>query len=222
MNTKKFFPTKQGGFALLEVMISALVLAVGVIAFVKLSNVSMRRAQENNYLSQATASANALIEILRSDPSMANWFWANDTGNFFIDTVALAGYATQCQLGDTGDNGEVKLDDLSTLCTSTSTQLRQDWRNELLTSFAQNFQGIDGKAVMCLRANGGLAAAAVPPFDMRITVIWKYPRNGSYIAAAATDCPVAYAGPIPDPGNTLNTANPDRGYYEVFTTITDN
>ncbi len=217
MSKKIFFPKYQRGFALLEVMISALVLAVGVIAFVKLGNVSMKRTQENNYLSQATASANALVEVLRGNPSIASWLIDNDDGNFFIDSAAVASYATQCQLGDNGSNGIVSLTNLSSLCSSTSTELRQDLRNELLRTFSQNFQNINGKAVLCMRTNP--ATTPVPPFQVHVAVIWKYTYGGGYTVAAASDCPTDYNDPIPDPNSTLGTANPDRGYFEMFTTV---
>lgn len=214
----------QHGFALIDVMISALVLAVGVIAFVKLENLSIKRAQQTDYRFQATGASNALLEALRADPSLINWLLtstAGNQGNISINSRDdIAALAFNCGEGITNGSTTVSIADPNTWCTASGDTFHTDALNTIRTVFSDSFKYTAGKAVLCLRARN----ITLRPTQVRVIVVWKNAirdSNGAATFAAANatnDCPANYAAAIPNADN-INTTTPDRGYFEIYTRI---
>ena len=78
MRMRKSYATgfrQQSGFTLIEVLISALILAVGIIGIAGLQGVSLRSNQSAFMRSQATAFAYDLADRMRSNISSANAGW---------------------------------------------------------------------------------------------------------------------------------------------------
>lgn len=212
----------QSGFALIDVMIATLILAVGVIAFVNLENVSIKRSQQINNRLQATASAASLIETLRSDRGMVTWLTSRssapaangDKGNFIVETIASPP-ASQCKEGGTNKSGTtIDIATPSTWCNSNGDLIHTDLLNSINANFSNAFQSAVGKAVMCLRADD----PAVIPIQIRVVVVWKNAVGNSFTQATAADCPTNYADPIPNLAN-LDNVQSDIGFFEIYTRI---
>ena len=71
MKTTPFKPGRQSGFSLIEVLISMLVLAVGLLGIAALLTVSLRNAQGSSSQNQATIQAYAMLDALRANKSAA-------------------------------------------------------------------------------------------------------------------------------------------------------
>lgn len=212
------FSKKIKGGALVEVLIAALVLSIGVIAFVKLMNVSVQRSHQTNYRIQAMASVNSAIEFLRANRGMINWLV--NTGNNRIVTQANAVLGTNCVAGGGGDGTMVVVANSNTWCAPDGDAMRADLLSDLQVSFSNNFDNVPGKAVLCLRVENGVVAAGAIA-NVRVTVVWKNRSAnvaGGYQVATLTDCPPDYAGALPAI-NGVNTQTPDRGFVEVYTSI---
>ena len=63
---------KQLGVGLIEVMISILVLAVGVLGYLALQTQSLRQQQESYYFARTNLFANDLFEMMRLNPAEAS------------------------------------------------------------------------------------------------------------------------------------------------------
>ena len=71
MNPKS---TLQGGFSMIEVLISILILSMGVLGVLGLVIKSMQFSSSANYRSVAAQQAYSIAEMLRANPSMLNAF----------------------------------------------------------------------------------------------------------------------------------------------------
>lgn len=63
--------SRQKGFSLIEIMISILVLAIGLLGIAALLTVSLRNAQSSSAQNQATIQAYAMLDALRANKSAA-------------------------------------------------------------------------------------------------------------------------------------------------------
>lgn len=71
MKTTPLRHGRQSGFSLIEVLISMLVLAVGLLGIAALLTVSLRNAQGASSQNQATIQAYAMLDALRANKSAA-------------------------------------------------------------------------------------------------------------------------------------------------------
>lgn len=69
---KRRFPKSQGGFTLIEVLVSALILAIGLVGVAGLQAMSLKNNQAAYMRSQATALAYGLADRMRSNVVAAN------------------------------------------------------------------------------------------------------------------------------------------------------
>lgn len=217
---------KQLGFALIDVMVASLVLAVGVIAFVKLQNLSVQRSGQTNYRLQAAGSAETLVELMRGNRNLVAW--ATDStgggaGGAFIvqtkDNVKKALNKLKCDIKDNADatvtTNKEKVLDNSKWCATNSDKIRDELFAYANSALSENFRFIDGKAVMCVQA---ISTSIDDLMPVRIVVIWKNATSSvDYTAASANDCPTSYDTAVTIGGES--TDRPDRGFIEVFTKI---
>lgn len=221
MSSHRVHQLAQHGFAMIDVMIATLILAVGVIAFVNLENLSIKRSQQISLRLQATASAASLIETLRSNRGLVPWLIARnstpansgDNGNFIVGAPGAS--ATNCREGGKNEsNVTISISDPGTWCNSNGTRIYSDLSSQITDDFANNFQSVTGKAIMCLRAEN----AAAVPVQIRVTVVWKNSVNSNFTQATNNDCPAAYGDPVPNLAN-VDSIQSDISYYEIYTRI---
>lgn len=217
---------KQSGFALIDVMVASVVLAVGVIAFVKLQNLSVQRSGQTNYRLQAAGSAETLIELMRGNRHLVNWATAtapDGAGGAFIvqkkaDVTQALGQL-KCDIKADADASTTankeKVLDKSKWCAADSNKLRDELFTYTRSALSENFKFIEGKAVMCVQAISTNIDDLMP---VRVVVIWKNATSSvDYTAASAADCPTDYNTAVTV--NGADTDKPDRGFIEVFTQI---
>lgn len=68
---RAYRPTRQAGFSLIEILISMLVLAIGLLGIAALLTVSLRNAQGSSAQNQATIQSYAMLDALRANKSAA-------------------------------------------------------------------------------------------------------------------------------------------------------
>lgn len=216
--------SKESGFAMIDVMIASIVLAVGVIAFVKLQNLSVQRSAQSNYRLQASGSAEALIELMRGNRNLVDWATAatGANGAFIVksqsDVNTELGGVT-CDIKEDADAtttaNKEKVINATNWCATDSDALRDELFAYTRSVLSENFRFIAGKAVMCVQANSTNTDDLMP---VRVVVIWKNATSSvDYTAASAADCPADYDTAVAV--NGADTDKPDRGFIEVFTKI---
>ncbi len=198
--------SQQKGFALLEVLISTVVISVAIIAFFKLSNISTQRAKHTQNYSNAHIVTNSLLSLLQATPSFAEWLANTKNGNITVQTTIDETY--QCN----GDS--IAINDNNSWCSANSNAIHQDLFTHINTIFANSFQRIEKRAIMCLRTNGN---------RIRITTVWKIPSRkndgtSQFVQISPNDCPSSYTGEIPHTEHKENI-NLDRGYLDIYSQI---
>lgn len=216
--------SKQSGFALIDVMIAAVVLAVGVIAFLKLQNISLQRSAQTNYRLQASGAAETLIELMRGNRHLVGWATdpAGAKGAFIVQDKATVETAVAGLLCDIKDDADASVDpgkatvlDPTKWCPVKSADLKKELLTYVALALSKNFKYIEGKAVMCVKAKSIETAELM---SVRVAVIWKNATsNVSYTSATLADCPKTYDEAVTVEGE--DTQTPDRGFIEVFTQI---
>lgn len=84
-------PARQAGFSLVEVLISLLVIALGLLGLAMMQTLSVRYAQSSNYRTQATNLAYDLFDQIRANRALANQFLAIDEASFAGETGKRCG-----------------------------------------------------------------------------------------------------------------------------------
>ncbi len=88
---------KQRGFALLEVMIAALVLTVGGVAYMRLQQMGLQSGFNNAARTQGVAVINGFTEQLRSNITLIrDGTVADKTGSFLAGSVAVPTATVDC------------------------------------------------------------------------------------------------------------------------------
>lgn len=204
--------TAQSGFALIDVMIATVVLAVGVVAFLKLQNIGLQRSAQSNYRLQATASAEAMIELMRGNRHLLTW--ASERLAFVSENHEIEAEASTTERNCTGAGDG--MDNPDNWCASDGESIQNDLLTYATAILSENFNYVAGKAVMCALTQGTDDDELVA---VRIVVIWKNATPN-----AQTKYQVATAGDCPDYGGAVDisyedTTSPDSGYIEIFTRI---
>ncbi len=197
---------KEKGFALIDTMIAALILAVAAVAYIKLQNVSLQRSVKVNYSLQATQTITSVMEVMRATPGMASWLLVNKGGNMKVESVVPSKVVlTKC------GSSAVSLTDSSTWCNASD--INKDNFSLLQRMFSENFKGIDDLAIFCMNRD------VVSLNKYRLTVIWKNASNvagiGNYTPVTAADCPATYASDYS--ARVIGGKHPDRGYVSLHT-----
>jgi len=73
---------RQAGFSLVEVLISLLVIAFGLLGLAMMQTLSVRYAQSSNYRTQATNLAYDLLDQIRANRALSSQFLAIDRASF--------------------------------------------------------------------------------------------------------------------------------------------
>lgn len=94
-NACSVFRREQGGFTLIEVLVSVLILLVGLLGVVGMQMLSLQANQGAYFRSQAVYIASELLDAIRANPTAA----ANYVGSFPADAP---GAAPGCETNDTG------------------------------------------------------------------------------------------------------------------------
>lgn len=103
-------PARQGGMSLIEVMVSVLVLAVGLIGIAAMQALALRGGQSSLESSQAVMGASGIIEAMRANAANAAAYntakmcaaggggslAADDKNNWITSMQASIGSATTC------------------------------------------------------------------------------------------------------------------------------
>ncbi|PID65061.1 MAG: hypothetical protein CR962_00260 [Gammaproteobacteria bacterium] len=88
---------KQRGFALLEVMVAALVLTIGGVAYMRLQQIGLQSGFNNAARTEGAALINAFTEQLRSNVTLIREGTAADkTGSFLADDVTAPTDTVDC------------------------------------------------------------------------------------------------------------------------------
>ena len=94
---------KEGGFTLIELMISTFILAVGVLALLNLQAADINTNAESNRLAIATVVAQDIMENLMlldyDDPALADNNTANNPPSSDFDSTDVAGGKTDNHMG---------------------------------------------------------------------------------------------------------------------------
>ncbi|BCX43317.1 MULTISPECIES: type IV pilus modification protein PilV [Stenotrophomonas] len=68
------FARRQGGFSMMEVLVTIIVLAFGLLGFALLQTMNVRFVQSSNYRTQATNLAYDMLDQMRSNRYQAAWY----------------------------------------------------------------------------------------------------------------------------------------------------
>lgn len=90
--------TASAGFSLIEVLITLIVLAIGLLGFALLQTMSLRYTQSANARTQATNLAYDLLDQMRSNRYQAAWYGGSSGASFTAGSVS----STQCASRPTG------------------------------------------------------------------------------------------------------------------------
>lgn len=82
-------PSRQAGFSLVEVLISLLVIAFGLLGLAMMQTLSVRYAQSSNYRTQATNLAYDLLDQIRANRALSSQFLAINENSFASETGRL-------------------------------------------------------------------------------------------------------------------------------------
>lgn len=235
MKNKQKTPNKQRGFALMDVLIASLILAVGIVAFVSLQTMGVQRAQQSKKRLQSIALINNVVEIMRSNPYMIPVLMPNKNSRG-IDLVTRgdrykdAGYYT-CLLGK--NNIAVNNDTSGgkkAWCAPDNPDLLEQQVESIRTMLDQAFsdipgQGIPGLATLCLYRSDDYGDRPVP---VRLFLVWK---NAARHANRALDirlfnsatpdneCPENFTAGLRESRDLIDVTTPDRGFVDVMTSI---
>ncbi|PIE45123.1 MAG: hypothetical protein CSA45_04295 [Gammaproteobacteria bacterium] len=208
-------PDRQQGFAFFDVLVAALVLAVGTLAFLKLENIQVQRSTVTAQRLQALGVAAGFIEMLRANPYWADVVIPSDNLTVAI-SPKTANDTLSCLQGR-----RINAADPSTWCAVNNTVLMNDLNQSFQQFFLSAFAGVKEKAILCAAKKTETIGAPTP---VRVVLVWKNAGVGvGFQTATKKDCPTNYDDVIPlsnvRDNATLSTANPDRGYIELFTRI---
>ena len=155
--------TSQGGFTLLEVLVSALILAIGLVGVAGLQTMSLKNNQSAYMRSQATALAYDLADRMRSNVDAAN------AGSY--DPAAAAAQAS-----------------CTTAIGCSTQQMAQNDMSEWLTALAANLPMGEGFVCIDSTPNDG-AGVGNPQCDgagtqFSVKVWWDNNRDGNLTVTA--------------------------------------
>lgn len=185
------------GFALVEVLIAALVLAVGSAAFLKLQSISLKNSNNNYARTQATMIASSFVEQLRSNRGFFDLPAAARTNSIIGGTVALTAAPqnnNDCQSG------------ANTVACVQATLNYQRYLTSLQMggAFPQNLsllcyrEDTGSAAVPAVPATGtpGIPAVAAVRGYLRVTYLWRNNLSSTKTAFTAADCPTNFSGSL--------------------------
>ncbi len=170
---------KQVGFALIEVMIAALVMVIGGLGFLKLQQMGLQYGFNNYARAQGTVLADGLVEQLRSNIGLLRSSQASGTAIQGSITKALAATA-------------VNAPDCSSLENMDSCAKSVRAFHEHILS--QQMQSIAGNSTLCY------VERAAGTGNMRITYLWQ--DNSKEGKDANIACPADFNAHI-NPNNSV-------------------
>lgn len=185
------------GFALVEVLIAALVLAVGSAAFLKLQSISLKNSNNNYARTQATMIASSFVEQLRSNRGFFDLPAAVRTGSIIGGTVALTA-APQ-------NNGDCQSGANTDACAQATLNYQRYLTSlQMGGAFPQNLsllcyrEDTGTAAVPAVPATGtaGIAAVAAVRGYLRVTYLWRDNLSNTRTAFTAADCPANFSNPL--------------------------
>lgn len=135
--------SSQSGFSLIEVMIAALVISVGMLGLAGLQLVSMKGSHQSYLRHQATFLVQDVVERIRANPSQIAFYngFNTDTGGFNCpaakdcstafcspaDIVAYDKSNMACGLGQRLNNGKIRIACNLAACASNDIQVEVSW-----------------------------------------------------------------------------------------------
>ena len=164
--------TRHGGFTLVEVLVSLVILSVGLLGMAKMALVSAH-ANDSAYMrSQATALAYQMLDYMRANAPGAT------ARNYDTALGVMPGMPTSC-LGNglACSNQQIALWDVYT------------WKQQLLRSPATPFGALPG-------GTGSVVTSATVPVTAVITVQWDDAAGNDPLKAALGVAPTGLAVPM--------------------------
>lgn len=153
---------KQSGFALVEVMMAALVLTVGGVAFMKLQRIGLQNSTNDYARNQGTAIAGNFIEQLRGNVDYMD-FTAGNNGSI------IAGITPTTSSG----------------CNASAACTAFDYQRYLISLQMQNTLST-GQSILCYRQH------PTTDGYLRVTFIWNDKISTTGAALTATSCPNSF------------------------------
>lgn len=183
---------KQSGFALIEVMLAALVMTVGGVAYMRLQQLGLQYNYNNYARTQGIAIAQGFAEQLRS-----NVGYLRTQNTVISDSVktnqAAPTSVVNCQ-SDSSSTSAKKACGLAAF----------NWAKYVT---AQQMAAVSGTAVLCYQER------AAGTGNMRMTYLWR--DNSAEGKTASLDCPAAFDSAL-TAGTTNNThANSVTVYVQL-------
>lgn len=162
---------QQAGFALVEVLLAALVLAVGSAAFLKLQTLTLKHSHNNYARTQATTIAISFVEQLRSNRGFMDLPAANRTDSIIGGAVALVAApqnSSDCQ--SSNPSSDCALATLNYQRYLISEKMRYAFRPNM--------------SLLCYRENAG--------GYLRLTYLWRDSLSADKTVLTAANCPTAF------------------------------
>lgn len=164
------------GFALVEVLLAALTMAVGSAAFLKLHSMSLKYSSNNYARTQALSIATGFVEQLRSNRGFMDLATADRTGAIIAGNIAVASAPAPQNESDcaSGNPGSACVRATFTYHTYLTSQ-------KMLYSFQRNL------SMLCYRESASVRGY------LRITYLWRDGLSDTKTAFTAADCPNSFS-----------------------------
>lgn len=167
---------KQNGFALIEVMIAALVLVVGGVAFMKLQRIGLQYSSNDYARTQAIAISQGFMEQLRSNRGFLKIAGADKNGFIVGGKVSTAAKPQS--------KGDCKAENPGVVCAKTMLDYHR-----YITSMQMGMVMKDGNSLLCYRhGNEG---------QMRLTYLWiDHISDQKNVTLGSANCPANFTDSV--------------------------
>jgi type IV pilus assembly protein PilV len=181
----------QAGATLIEILVSILVIAFGVLAMATLQSNAIKHQKTTEYRAIATLLASDLAERMRANLQAAKagqYAWTNSTYTVLTEDLAKAGNPSCGSVTTTKDDATNKTSSAVSACSADDMAKKDlvEWRLRALNSLPQ--------------VSGHISAVSQNTVD--IWIAWVDPENkdsSGNTAAQDTECPQTWSKPTGTP-----------------------